>query len=190
MVISKKNCLNRVHHRDTFSVSSDNNKWKYTRIDIPWYHAISSKYTFICWEINGSITVMCNYLWLMKIIFNVTSSTSFNFQNVYSDEFPKFKSSTLEEIFWRRTCQGGYHAISSKYTFICWEINGSITVMCNYLWLMKIIFNVTSSTSFNFQNVYSDEFPKFKSGTLEEIFWRRTCQGGKWEVKTSTHIIC
>ena len=54
------------------------------------------------------------------------------------------------------------HAISLKYTFICWEIKGSITVMCNYLWLVKIIFNVKSSTFFNFQNVYSDEFPKFK----------------------------
>ena len=33
--------------------------------------------------------------------------------------------------------------------------------MCNYL---------TSSTFFNFQNVCSGWFPKFKSGTLQEIF--------------------
>ena len=34
-------------------------------------------------------------------------------------------------------------------------------------------------------------FQNFKvSGMHEEIFWRRTYQGGKWKVEMSTHIIC
>ena len=45
---------------------------------------------------------------------------------------------------------------------------------------MKIIFNVTSSIFFNFQNVYSDEFPKFKSGTLEEIFLKKNLS--RWKM--------
>ena len=45
---------------------------------------------------------------------------------------------------------------------------------------MKIIFDK--------KNVQSGEIQKFKSGTLEEIFWR-TFWGEKWKVEMSTHII-
>ena len=38
--------------------------------------------------------------------------------------------------------------------------------MCNYLHLVKSF--LTSSTIFNFWNVNSGEFPKIKSGTIEE----------------------
>ena len=44
-----------------------------------------------------------------------------------------------------------------------------------------------SSTFFNFQNVYSGEIPKFKKGTLEELFEELFVVGnGKWK---SPHIL-
>ena len=38
--------LNREHHRDTFSVSNNNNKCKYTRIGIYWYQSAQNILSF------------------------------------------------------------------------------------------------------------------------------------------------